>query len=276
MFYLIGDNAGCFDVNLHSLQIGYRKLDGPEEKADLYLPFDCLYFVANGNGNLKIDGKSFAGLKRGSVFYVLRGAKAYVQSVSEDVFEVYSVLIDSLDRHNFFAHLGFSKANPITDLDGRMGIVEELYQTAQLKTVDGSYKCVGLLYKLLSFLAGQVCVNVESKNDENEYVERALAYIHMQYYEDINVNKIADLLHLNRSYFSTLFKSVVGVSPLNYLIDFRIKQACKLLEMGKSVTDVATLTGFNSAANFSVHFKRIMRITPSEYRNQTRNQGEIK
>lgn len=52
-------------------------------------------------------------------------------------------------------------------------------------------------------------------------------------------------------------------------------QACKLLKMGKSVVDVAGFTGFNSAANFTVHFKRIMNITPSEYKNLT-DKGERK
>ena len=96
----------------------------------------------------------------------------------------------------------------------------------------------------------------------------------MQYHLDINVTMIAEAVYLNRSYFSTMFKSVTGVSPLEYLIDFRIKQACKLLAMGKGVTDTAMLTGFNSASAFAAHFKRKMKETPSEYRAKAISGGK--
>ena len=89
-----------------------------------------------------------------------------------------------------------------------------------------------------------------------------------KYYDDINVNAIADALKINRSYFSVLFKKAMGVSPIQYLTELRISQACKLLAMGKTVVDTAILTGYNTPANFGYNFKRIMKMSPIEYKKE--------
>ena len=90
-----------------------------------------------------------------------------------------------------------------------------------------------------------------------------------KYYDDISVNAIADALKINRSYFSVLFKKTMGVSPMRYLTELRVSQACKLLSMGKTVVDTAILTGYNTPANFGYNFKRIMHMSPNEYKKKT-------
>lgn len=264
MVNFVAENVVFADVNLRNLGIARIKSDGAE-KREVY-PLDCLCFVANGSGSASVGGKTERGLSRGAVLYVKRGEEIVFIPTENDELEVYGVTIDAYDNGRFFNAIGFSDEKRQFMLDGKMNVVEELYKTAKRGTAASAYESAGKFYELLSCFAQANESEAKPKTDENEYVAKAKEYIHMQYHLDINVTAIADAVYLNRSYFSTMFKRETGVSPLEYLLDFRIGQACKLLAMGKGVTDTAMLTGFGSASAFAAHFKRKMKETPSEYK----------
>lgn len=207
-------------------------------------------------------------------FFIPKDSKISLWPKADDPFEYYRITLDALDNRNFFEQIGFNKAHPVIYFsDGVLERVEELYETVKSATVASTYKGISLLYEICSLLAEQTTVQ-EKEKDENEYIAKAVAYINAKYYDDINVNKMADTLNINRSYFSTLFKKHMGVSPLAYLTEFRISQACKLLAMDKNITEVAILTGFNTPANFSVSFKRIMKMAPLDYKKYLKSKGE--
>lgn len=264
MVNFVAENVAFPDVNLRNLGIAYIKSDGAE-KREKY-PLDCLCFVSNGSGSAFVGGKVIRDLSRGAVLYVKRNEEIVFIPTENDELEVYSVTIDAYDNDRFFNAIGFSNEKRQILLDGKMNLVEDLYKTARRGTVASAYESAGRFYELLSCFAQANESEAKTKTDENEYVAKAKEFIHMQYHLDINVNMIAEAVYLNRSYFSTMFKKATGVSPLEYLLDFRIRQACKLLAMGKGVTDTAMLTGFGSASAFAAHFKRKMKETPSEYK----------
>ena len=274
MVNFVADNVGFNDVNLRNLKIDYTKLDTAGGSETIKYPFDSLCFVANGLGFASFGGKTWRDLSRGSAVYVKKNEDFTFVSTGTDEFEIYSVIADIYGNDDFFGALGFTSEKRLSFLNGKMTVVEELYKTAKKGTIASAYESVGKFFEVLSYFA-QVSEGEEKpRTDENKYVAKAKEYIHMQYHLDINVTVIAEAVYLNRSYFSTMFKNVTGVSPLEYLIDFRIKQACKLLAMGKGVTDTAMLTGFNSASAFAAHFKRKMKETPSEYRARAISGGK--
>lgn len=274
MVNFVADNVGFNDVNLRNLKIDYTKLENAGGSETIKYPFDCLCFVANGAGFASFGGKTWRDLCRGETVYVKKNEEFTFVSTGTDEFEIYSVIVDTYGNDDFFGAIGFSNEKRLTSLDGKMTVVEELYKTAKKANSASAYECVGKFFEVISYFAHASEGEEKPRTDENEYIAKAKEFIHMQYHLDINVTMIAEAVYLNRSYFSTMFKSVTGVSPLEYLIDFRIKQACKLLAMGKGITDTAMLTGFNSASAFAAHFKRKMKETPSEYRAKAISGGK--
>ena len=272
MISFVADIIGFYDVNPRNLQIERTRLEAPDAKENVGCAFDCLCFVTNGGGYVKVAGKTYRNLSRDSVVHVGKNETAQFVS-TDDEFEIYSVTVDTFGKDKLFSVLGFTKDCRVLTLDGKMADVESLYETAKRRTAASTYASVGKFYGLLSSFVPSV-PEKNDENDENRYVNKAKEYIHMQYHLDINVGSIANEVYLNRSYFSTMFKRVTGMSPLEYLTDFRIKQACKLLEMGKRVTDTAMLTGFSTGSAFAMHFKKIMNETPSEYRTRTSRGGK--
>lgn len=85
--------------------------------------------------------------------------------------------------------------------------------------------------------------------------------------QKINLQQIADSLKLSKFYFSKKFLQHTGVSPIRYFLELKIKHACKLLdESNISVKDVALKIGYDDPYYFSRLFKKIMGLSPTQYR----------
>ena len=78
----------------------------------------------------------------------------------------------------------------------------------------------------------------ESKNPV--LIQKCISYINEHYNEDINLETVANIVHLNPSYFSSIFKKEVGVSFSNYLNKIRIEQSKLLLKKtDSSIVEIA-------------------------------------
>jgi AraC-like DNA-binding protein len=72
---------------------------------------------------------------------------------------------------------------------------------------------------------------------------------------------------LSRSGFALNFKKQVGISPMDYLTNWRIQIACELLQAGgRSLSEIANAVGYESDSSFSDAFKRILKCRPGFYR----------
>lgn len=107
-------------------------------------------------------------------------------------------------------------------------------------------------------------VNVES-------VEKALSYIDNHLDEELTLESIAFEIGMNKTYFSTLFKKLNGISPWEYITVRRVEKAIQLIKSSDAnILDVALMCGYNSTANFNRAFKKITGKVPSEIRKQYR------
>lgn len=96
-----------------------------------------------------------------------------------------------------------------------------------------------------------------------------VAFIAQNFSSEITLEEIAASASVSRSTCCRLFKAYVQQSPLAYLNDYRLRVSQELLkDTGKSVTEVATLSGFNHVSYYSKLFCRSFGCTPTEYRRK--------
>ena len=83
------------------------------------------------------------------------------------------------------------------------------------------------------------------------------------------VANLAFIAGMSRSAFASRFKELTGEAPLEYLTRWRMHQATRLLREGdRKLADVARTVGYESDAAFNRAFKRILGVTPGEYRRE--------
>lgn len=92
-------------------------------------------------------------------------------------------------------------------------------------------------------------------------------YINDHYAQDITLETLSSLVHINKYYLVHAFKSYKGISPINYLLQKRVEEARHLLDTTNyPVTKIAQIAGFSSQSYFSQAFKRMTGISPNAYR----------
>ncbi|MFD1037297.1 AraC family transcriptional regulator [Virgibacillus byunsanensis] len=96
---------------------------------------------------------------------------------------------------------------------------------------------------------------------------KTLNMIHKSYKDKINLEDVANHIHVNISYLSRKFKAETDTSFSEYLTKFRIEMAKTLLLSHNrySISDVAEKTGFNSLHYFSSSFRKQVGMSPKQY-----------
>lgn len=107
--------------------------------------------------------------------------------------------------------------------------------------------------------------HVPTKN--NEIIKKAIQYISKNYANALTLELVANQVHLNPSYFSTIFKQSTGSSFKEYLNMVRIEESKRLLSNTEySLIDIAVATGFEDQSYFTKVFKKYTGLTPKQYR----------
>jgi len=111
-------------------------------------------------------------------------------------------------------------------------------------------------------------MDVNATTEIQDYrAEYACRYVLQNFSENINRDRMAEMVHLSPGYFSNLFRVEVGMSFSDYLIQIRIDNAKKLLRrFDLSVEEVSKQCGFNSLAHFSRTFKDRCGMPPLKFR----------
>ena len=108
-------------------------------------------------------------------------------------------------------------------------------------------------------------------SEPQRLVRLVMAYIHEHYTEPVSREDLAQHFCVNERYLTRCFHQETGVTPIAYLIRYRIQQAKVLLEAGQlSVTDVGLTTGFSDGGYFGRVFQKEVGITPGAYRRGLR------
>ncbi|MER1985919.1 MAG: response regulator [Solibacillus sp.] len=103
----------------------------------------------------------------------------------------------------------------------------------------------------------------------HESIQKAQHYIHQHYAEPLTLQQMSEIAHLNTSYFSALFKQSVGINFLQYLTEYRIKEAKKLLASPTySIEEISIRVGYKTSKYFIQIFKEYEKITPNQYRKK--------
>jgi two-component system response regulator YesN len=108
----------------------------------------------------------------------------------------------------------------------------------------------------------------EYKKDKKRItVEKVKSIINQYYAQDITVKFIADQLYLNQNYLGQLFKNETDISIIDYLNKVRVTKSKALLKnTDLMVYQIAEQVGFNDSQYFSTVFKKIVGVTPKEYK----------
>ncbi|HSF13253.1 MAG TPA: AraC family transcriptional regulator [Erythrobacter sp.] len=99
------------------------------------------------------------------------------------------------------------------------------------------------------------------------HYKRVLDFVAERFGGPITIEELARVAGLSPAHFSRLFKEVLGDSPYQFVMDYRVEQAKRMLgEKSRPLADIALACGFADQAHFTRIFKRLTGSTPRAYR----------
>ncbi len=104
------------------------------------------------------------------------------------------------------------------------------------------------------------------KDKGNPHIRKALRFLWDHYNQPLDLTQVAEYVQLSPSYFSALFREVVGVPFREYLCQIRVEESKQLLlARSYSLADIAVSVGFPDQSYYCKVFKRIVGVTPGKF-----------
>ena len=124
-----------------------------------------------------------------------------------------------------------------------------------------------MLLEILDNLQDRICENPLTQNKDAVRIKQMLGYIHAHYAEPLTVSQISTASAISESECYRCFRKVLDTSPIDYLLQYRIRAAAGLLSgSDRSIADICFATGFNSPSYFAKVFRQELLMSPRKYR----------
>lgn len=239
---------------------------------------DCceMELVLSGYGKHIINGHTYS-LSPGNLYF-FTPADCHSMTLYEPV-EILNIMFDEdLIREELYTHilaLEMASIDLLAILPREQQNITEHYFTAIRNELHAKSQ-VPLASAYVEHLLNCMIIellrgitNTASAPTDKQPMKEAILYLHNHYAEPITLTSLATHLHLTPSYLSTYFKTNVGRSFKDYLIELRLRHACRLLvNTSLSVTDICFNCGFSSYAHFMRTFRAHYNTSPLQFRRQ--------
>ena len=234
-----------------------------------------LHFCLSGRGMYQAQGRSYA-IGPGEGFLILPGEVTSYQADQAEPWSHIWIGLDGSRAEEYLQDCGLGREHRTYQCRTPERLDHCVREMMRYETAGRGHELLllGELYHFLGWIARSSEEPVHrSRETGKEYVELAIEYIRNHFQEDLTVAKLAHYVGLNRSYLTTVFQSVLHLSPQQFLMRFRMARAAQLLRENElSVGEVARSCGYPDPLTFSKAFKRTMSVTPSQYRRGARRE----
>lgn len=237
--------------------------DRPKGRSDFHL-----VFVSRGKGHITVKGEKITVTqKQAFVFY-------------PDEPQIYSFQKEENSAVYWVHFTGFGCNALLDDLKNKYGNLLPLYNfTADIeqyfyrmchvfRAKEPYFEeiCNGLLLTILGFV-GKSLQGGEGETQTYDFIEQIIGDMRVDPSREFCVKTLAKIHNVSPNRLIFLFKKSTGVSPVQYLIDLRIRKAKELLLFSNfTVSQIGELVGYGDYAYFSKLFKRHTGISPISYR----------
>ena len=238
-----------------------------------------LFFITGGHGVFQVQGEGFP-VAINDMILVNTGVPHTETSQNGSPMEYVVLGVEGLETLTDIS--GYALLH-LTGQDGVAACLHMLVQEARGGQPSWGPVCQRLLEIILLRLlrrgelslsgapAGRSGSGGPKASRECDMVRR---YIDNHFKENLTLDQLATLVHINKYYLSHTFRREFNCSPISYLISKRIQESCFLLrETDLTLSQIAQILGFSSLSYFSQSFRRLKEMSPMEYRKRHRQGG---
>lgn len=134
----------------------------------------------------------------------------------------------------------------------------------------------GIIYSMFQILTEQIEENcsLDFPHDDQVRCRDLMKYFADHYSEKLNLPDVAAAFGVTPNTCIKTFRKYIGITPIDYLNLYRMNEACKILRTTRmKIAEIAGKVGIPDKSYFTASFKKIVGMTPSQYRKQNTPQA---
>ena len=252
---------------VHLLYVTSSKYEGdwPSLKHSHY--FTELFYVRDGSGEFVVENVSFS-IKKDDLIIVNPNILHTEVSLDSPPLEYITLGVDGLsfsfsDNRDYMVFNCREQKNDLLFYFNSMLFELERKETGYQEICKDMLDILTIRLQRLTNSPFEIMVS-QRPNRECAKIKR---YIDSNYQDNITLDSLAAMAHLNKYYFVHTFTKCYGLSPINYLNERRIEVSKALLaSTDHCIAEIAQLSGFSSQSYFAQSFKKSSGMTAGAYR----------
>jgi AraC family transcriptional regulator of arabinose operon len=256
-------NLYVTDIGFYpNAQFHYR---GREEGCDQ----NILIYCVKGRGFIEVDGKVYS-VDENTAVLIPKGKSHTYGADSSNPWDIYWIHFDGLNAKYYNINSGEISIIhvPIERFSLLFNIFNEIIETLERGPILSNLIYVS---QALAHFLGVIFFLNESGHKNNDksskYVNEAIAFMQKNILENITLEDLAHFCKLSKSQLTLIFKDKTGCSPIDYFIRLKMQHCCKYIDLtDMKMNEVASMMGYSDPYYFSRAFKKIMGMSPANYR----------
>ncbi len=237
----------------------------PEGRNDWYLSYQH-------EGRMKIKTQEgYRDISAGDVFLYRPDEEQYYGQIDQEPFKNYWVHFTGFGTAEIIAAAGLAEGRVfhVGHRINLVGLYEQIIDELMFRKSRYALITTAILIQLIGNIGRLHNQSKKEVKQDHLVVKKSLRTIHQSVQEPVAVSELAAVNHMSTSRFSAVFRETVGLSPQQYMINFRLSKACELLKYSQlSIRQIAGLCGFSDQLYFSRVFKKYMHKSPVQWRKE--------
>ena len=237
--------------------------------------FECMEFVAEGEGEVELNGKTFK-LYPGTAFSYGPGIRHRIRNTGERPMVKYFLDCGGKHAKRQFANCsaGGGRQVQVGAIDEVAELYELLIRNAQTESRQSDRICAYLVETLLHKITEQTIAGGRADARAWATYDRIRQHIQIHYLRLKTMTELADEVAVDPAYLSRVFKRFHHLTPYQYLMRMKMRHAAALLLNPQTlVKEVAEELAFSDPFHFSRSFKSVYGMSPEQFMNRTARPG---
>lgn len=234
-----------------------------EEGAEEYI----LLYCVEGEGYIRVENKKYH-LHRQEVFCIPKNRKHQYYADEEQPWSIFWVHFKGENTDCYpLEDCRVIRMNSLHAENRIITLFDVLFRVLSCNYTLGNFIYIS---QVLSLILSEIYFRekVDEASQQNRHITTTVRYMYRHLDQELKLEDLAEELQLSKSYINASFKKYTGRAPIDFFINLKMQEACKLLKATELyICEIGQKLGYDDPYYFSRIFKKVIGVSPKEYRN---------